>query len=65
MIKAVCGIYQVFTDKEKAELARRAAEHRITSTICYTLPRLRGQKVKTNNVVFLPVLYMDEKLSIF
>ena len=35
MLKAVLGTYQVFTEKEKAEVARRAAEHRITSTIRY------------------------------
>ena len=51
MLKAVHGIYQVFTDKEKAELVRRAAEHGITSTICYFTKFTRGgNKVKTNNV---------------
>ena len=33
--KAVRGTYQIFSDKEKAELARRAAEQGITSTIRY------------------------------
>ena len=64
MLKAVHGIYQVFTDKEKAELVRRAAEHGITPTICYFTKFTRGgKKVKTNNVLFLSVLYMDGKLG--
>ena len=64
MLKAVHRTYLVFTDKEKAELARRAAEHGITLTICYFTKITRGgKKVKTNNVLFLPVLYMDGKLG--
>ena len=50
MLKAVCGTYQVFPDKEKAELARRAAEHGIISTIHY-FTKIEGQKAKTNNVL--------------
>ena len=65
MPKAVCGTYKVFTDKEKAELATRVTEHGIISIIHY-FTKIGGQKVKTNNVLFLPVLYyMDGKLSGF
>ena len=64
MLKAVRGTCQVFTDKEKGKLARRATEHGITSTIRY-FTKIEGAKVKTNNVLFQPVLYMDGKLSSF
>ena len=63
MLKTVRGTYQINTDKEKAKLARRAAEQGITSTIRY-FTKIEGLKVKTNDVRFLQVLYMDGKLSI-
>ena len=55
MIKAVCGTYKVFTDIEKDELATRVTEHGIISTIHY-FTKIGGQKAKTNNILFLPVL---------
>ena len=55
MIKAVHETYQVFTDKEKAELATRVTDHGIISIIHY-LTKIGGQKLKTINVLFLPVL---------
>ena len=45
MLKAVHGTCQVFTDKVKAELARKATEHGITSTICY-FTKTEGAKSK-------------------
>ena len=45
MLKAVHGTYQVFSDKVKAELARRATEHGITLTICYFI-KTEGAKSK-------------------
>jgi len=38
-LKTVRGTYQTFTDKEKAEFAKRAAENGITATI---LPRVKN-----------------------
>ena len=38
-LKTVCGTYQTFTDKQKAEFAKRAAENGITTTI---LPRVKN-----------------------
>ena len=64
MLKAVRGTHQAFTDKEKAELARRVTEDGIISAIHY-FTKVEGQKAKTNNVPYLPVLYMDGKVSIF
>ena len=65
MLKAVRGTYQTFTDKEKAELTRKAAERGIISIIQY-FTKTDGQKTKTNNVLFLPVLYyMNGKVSVF
>ena len=65
MLKAVHGTYQTFTDKQKAELTRKAAECGIISIIQY-FTKTDGQKTKTNNVLFLPVLYyMDGKVSVF
>ena len=55
MIKAVRGTYKVFNDKEKDELATRVTEHGIISIIHY-FTKIGGQKVNTNNVLFLPVL---------
>ena len=54
MLKAVRGTYQTFTDKEKAELTKKAAECGIISIIQY-FTKTDGQKTKTNNVLFLPV----------
>ena len=45
MPKAVCGAYNVFTDKEKAELATRVTEHGIISTIHY-FTKIGGAKSK-------------------
>ena len=45
MLTAVHGTYQVFTDKVKAELARRAAEHGITSIIRH-FTKIEGAKSK-------------------
>ena len=39
------GTYQVFTDKEKVELARRAAKRRITSTVRY-FTKIEGAESK-------------------
>ena len=55
MPKAVCGTHKVFTDKQKVELATRVTEHGIISTIHY-FTKIGGQKVKSNNILFLPVL---------
>ena len=60
MLKAVCGTYLVFTDgKEKAKFEKLLNMESLQPLTNH------GQKVKTNDVVFLPVpLDMDGKLNI-
>ena len=52
-LKTVRGTYQIFTDKEKVELARRAAEQGITSTIRY-FTKIEGTKGKDQRRTISP-----------